>query len=294
MQNLWKKISLYIKRFFYLKGFKNFDYFFEKYKNRFEEVNATYTIADIKECAEREHNKVFRKHIMVSIFIGLLVFSIGGLEISTGVFSGIISAILSIFAMFSKDAWLGFLGDAFGSVIAIVGIYVTIRFERKQREKEHKERIKPIILINTKQNEEESDKNTYNIVLSEYGKLKKEKQSIDYPEFVIRNFGHIGMNLSISVILNGVIYSPNKLMNYIPSNDYVLIKAKLDIPLDRIRDIFKIDKAASQMREYKGQKDAIILMYYDVEGNMYKESYESTIIIEDDFGNSPIEVDIKN
>ncbi|MDO4200437.1 MAG: hypothetical protein Q4D57_06800 [Clostridia bacterium] len=264
MRKLWTKFSLYIKRIFYIKGFKNFDFFFEKYKRKFEDAKFSYTVEDIQKCAKDEYGK-FRNKIYISGFIISLIFVLlGSIGMSTDVVAKIATILTSFICLFSEDAWLGFFGNVMGSIVAIIGVYITIRFERKKTEKEDKEKIKPIILFTGRQNEEENLNNTYQIRLSEYGAYTEDKQRVEYSEYVIRNVGYAAINLKIGAVINGVVYAPDKIINYIPANDYIIIKMSLEISKKQYKSLF----------QSKEPQNSFIIMYNDIKGILYTDTYK--------------------
>lgn len=264
MRKLWTKFSLYLKRIFYIKGFKNFDYFFEKYKRKFEGARFSYTVEDIQECAEKEHKKRIIRGLITFSKTMLIALGICSITFATDIVDKVGAIIISTFTFFSEDAWLGFLGNVMGSAVAILGVYITIRFERKKTEKEDKEKIKPIILFTSRQNEEENLKNTYQIRLSEYGAYTEDKQRVEYSEYVIRNVGYAAINLKIGAVINGVIYAPDKIINYVPANDYIIIKMSLEISKKQYKCLFQSQEP----------QNSFIVMYNDIKGNLYTDTYK--------------------
>lgn len=270
MRKLWTKFSLYIKRIFYIKGFRNFDYFFEKYKRRFEDAKFSYTVEDIQECAEKEHKERIIRGLITFARTMLIAVGICSIGFATGIFDKVGTAILSAFTFFSEDAWLGLLGNVIGSAVAILGVYITIRFERKKAEKEDKEKIKPIILFTGRQNEEENQNNTYQIRLSEYGAYAEDKQKVEYSEYVVRNVGYAAINLKIGAVINGVVYAPDKIINYVPANDYIIIKLSLEISKKNYRFLFQSEE----------RQNSFIVMYNDIKGTLYTDTYKGFVSYE--------------
>lgn len=254
MKKLWDEFSLFFSKWFYIR----------KYKKKFEKAKFSYSEKDIENFAKREYKRKFIKGLITFIRTTLITVGICSIGFATNIVDKVGAVILSVFTFFSEDAWLGFLGNVMGSAVAILGVYITIRFERKKTEKEELEKIKPIILFTDRQIEEENQSNTHQIRLYDYKANKEDIQTVEYADYIIRNVGYAAINLKIGAVINGVAFEPDKIINYLPANDYIIIKMSLEISKKQYRSLF----------QRKEPQNSFIVMYNDIKGNLYTDTYK--------------------
>ena len=271
------RVSTSLRNYYNKRYIKSSDHIYAKHKKKTKDTKAVCSEENksaIIDNEQKQHKRNFLKNIIISI-IFFIIGSFFVQENPSKIFVKMGSEFFSFISSFSNDAWLDFLGNIIGSIVAILGVYITINYERRKSEKDAKDKIKPILIIDEKQNEEANEKNSFNICLSEHKNEGEKILTINYPELVIRNLGYSAMNFRLFLLLNGIMYFPDKSINHIPSNEYVVLKLTLNIPKEQWDKLFKGEK----------KENKIVVMYSDVKNTLYNEIYDGSLCYEKDKDN---------
>ena len=224
---------------------------------------------------------------------------------------GIVFFIIKSFAFdtpFSGDAWLGFWGSIIGSVVTILGIALTLSYEKKQSDNTRRLEAQPIITLNALDLDAIHSENESSYHLFVSGGENEDKLHFLFPDIEIQN---IGLNFATKIELQFDFNSHNDValsygfnpLTILDTKEIKQITLSLDIPKDKIQKYFssifikKENKifhacyartltllARANKKEYSDkvnkiyyESGKIVTTFEDIYGNIYKQEREATI-----------------
>ena len=162
------KLPSFIKNYkatFY-EGMRGYRYFKKRWKAQLDEFNIEHTEKEVKQLAVQDFIKAKGKAVLlITLCIAVLMFVIMALVEPIDFLFGQIINVFSYMSVYfkdvSSDAWLGFWGSVLGSIVTMLGIIITIRFERKKDETARKQQAQPILMLQQRKKEKEKKQNDY-------------------------------------------------------------------------------------------------------------------------------------
>ena len=196
----------------------------------------------------------------------------------------------------NNDGLSSFFGSLLGSVVTILGVFITIKFERKSQERMIKENARPILRLFNSTDAKKHVQGMHKI--SFYSRMGGENYDMQLPEFVLGNVGHTAINIELFMVFNGYGYPCSSIIDCIPINTYSVIKGEIAIAkrdmesiiervLERSNVKMEIDKIDRTIYDISlrpstnsliGWKEMMEIRYQDVYGNQYSKWYKYIII----------------
>lgn len=302
------KITSFFKKnktIFY-EGMRKYCYYKKIWKTQLDDFAIEHTEKEVRQIAMQDFIKARGKAVLLIILyiivisfviislIRPMVFLIGQIE-------NAISYINIHFRDISSDAWLGFWGSVFGSVVTMLGIIITIKFERKKDDIARKQHAQPILMLqHRKRNDEQNQsdyKSSYHISFCSYNGdvLKYDIIQLQIPDIILRNVGfNAAINIDMMFYIEGMKGAGCSGLDYLPSNEYEAIKIVVKFYKQEIKKIFKdiqykkkdnfnayFANAYSNLNtefhdkiEFVAKnKGNLVIKYQDVYGNEYHHYY---------------------
>lgn len=156
---------------------RKYCYYKKIWKTQLDDFAVEHTEKEVRQIAMQDFIKARGKAVLLIIlYIIVISFVIISLIRPMGFLIGQIENAISYinihFRDVRSDAWLGFWGSVFGSVVTMLGIIITIKFERKKDDIARKQHAQPILMlqhrkINDEQNQSDY-KSSYHICCNKY------------------------------------------------------------------------------------------------------------------------------
>lgn len=296
------KVTLY-------EGVQGYHYFKKRWKSRLDELNIEYAEKELNQLAGQDFIKAKGKSILlITLCMAILLFVVMVLvnplhflfeQIKNG-----ISYLSVYFKDVSSDAWLDFWGSVFGSMVTMLGIIITIRFERKKDEIARKQQAQPILMLKHRKRDDIQNQNDYkssyhiNFCSMKGEELEYDRIELQLPDIILRNVGfNAAINIELLFFLEGMKSCGSSGLDYLPSNEYEAIKIVVEIYKQEIEKIFENIQYKRRgdsgiihayfMNAYTnlkteihdkiefvaGKKGNLIIKYQDVYGNEYYHHY---------------------
>lgn len=130
------KVPSFIKNYketFY-EGIRGYRYFRKRWETQLDEFNIEHKEKEVKQLAVQDFIKAKGKAVLlITLCIAVLLFVVLVLVKPIIFLIGQIKNVFSYMGVYfkdvSSDAWLGFWGSVLGSIVTMLGIIITIRFE---------------------------------------------------------------------------------------------------------------------------------------------------------------------
>lgn len=119
------------------EGIRGYHYFKKRWVVQLDEFNIEYTEKEVRQLAVQDFIKAKEKAVLlITLFLVVILFVIMVLVKPINFLFGQMKIVFSYLSVYfkgvSSDAWLGFWGSVLGSIVTMLGIIITIRFERKK------------------------------------------------------------------------------------------------------------------------------------------------------------------
>lgn len=249
------------------EGMRGYRYFKKRWKTQLDEFNIEHTEKEVRQLAVQDFIKAKGKAILlITLCVAVLLFVIMALVKPINFLFGQIKNVFSYMSVYfkdvSSDAWLGFWGSVLGSVVTMLGIIITIRFERKKDEIARKQQAQPILMLQHRKRDDEQNQNNYKSSYHiDFCSLKGEtleynKIELQLPDIILRNVGfNAAINIELLFFIDGMKSCSWSGLDYLPSNKYEAIKIVVELYKQEIEKIF-------ENIEYKKSGDAGIIHAY--------------------------------
>lgn len=289
------KVPSFIKNYketFY-EGMRGYRYFKKRWETQLDEFNIEHTEKEVKQLAVRDFIKAKGKAVLlITLCIAVLLFVIMALVKPIIFLIGQIKNVFSYMGVYfidvSSDAWLGFWGSVLGSIVTMLGIIITIRFERKKDEIARKQQAQPILMLQHRRRDDEQNqgdyKSSYHISFCSYKGSELKYDMIEYqlPDIILRNVGfNAAINIEMMFFVDGMKSSSCSGLDYLPPNEYEAIKVVSEYYKQEISKIFTDI-------QYK-KKDGLIHAYFaNAYSNLRKEFHDKIEFVARNKGNLTI------
>lgn len=178
----------------------------------------------------------------------------------------------------SNDAWLGFLGSILGSVVTMLGIIITIKFERRKEEIGRRKQAQPIIMIQQRKKDKELYcgiyKSEYYIYFYPYDRGKnnsgRDKIELQIPDMILRNIGfYAAINIEAMFYIDGMEWITCSALDYLPPNEYEAIRVGIVYYEEDIKRIFR-----NIWYKKEGDKETSYAYFINVFSDLKEEFYD--------------------
>lgn len=205
----------------------------------------------------------------------------------------------------TNDSWLTFFGSVLGGLITMLGVIMTVKYERKRDERNKIEQAQPIIIIHNSKTDDEKKPGKEYACLSYFSnsQTKNTKKddwiTLQTPDVLIENIGH---NVALEISLGCKILSfdtnmTKRLEKLYPGNidrigifinfdknellkDMNYQKNKSDI--ERLTDSVTITMYNDKIVDYDlaaSYDCTLALTYIDLYKNKYEQEYDSKLYV---------------
>ncbi len=303
------KVPSFIKNYketFY-EGMRGYRYFKKRWEAQLDAFSIEHTEKEVKQLAVQDFIKAKGKAVLlitmcvaVLLFVFLVLFK--PIIFVVGKIKNVFLYIGVYFKDISSDAWLGFWGSVLGSIVTMLGIIITIRFERKKDEIDRKQQAQPILMLQHRGRDDEQNqsdyKSSYNISFCSYKGSELKYDMIEYqlPDIILRNVGfNAAINIEMMFFVDGMKSGSCSGLDYLPPNEYEAIKVVSECYKQEISKIFtdiQHKKKDGLMHAYFAHayshirtelhdqiefvaknKGNLTIKYQDVYGNVYYHYY---------------------
>lgn len=275
------------------EGIRGYRYFKKRWETELDECNIEHTEKEVRQLAVQDFIKAKGKAtLLITLCIAVLLLVIMAL-VKPIIF--LIGQIINIFSYMSayfkdvtSDAWLGFWGSVLGSMVTMLGIIITIRFERKKDEIARKQQAQPILMLQHRKRDDEQNqgdyKSSYHISFCSYKGSELKYDIIEYqlPDIILRNVGfNAAINIEIMFFVDGMKSCSCSGLDYLPPNEYEAIKVVSEYYKQEISKIFTDI-------QYK-KKDGFMHAYFaNAYSNLRKELHDKIVFVARNKGNLTI------
>ncbi len=252
--------------------------------------------------------KHFSNDWMIDVFcafIGMIIISIIFFAIYWALYL-LIFALVELYYQIAKlniksDSWINFSGSLLGGLITMLGVIMTVRYERKRDEKSRLQQAQPILILqDTKDCEANKPGSEYNSSCFFSTETISPKNGIQLrvPDIIIENIGH-NVALDVSIDVNKFPFYTlvvKRLKKIYPGTiekvaiflllDKDEILKKMYVVDDKVSDVTKLlediyvrlflgDEKYDLVDRRAFFKGSIILTYKDLYKNEYKQEFDS-------------------
>ena len=261
------------------EGMMRYHHYVKRWEIQLDEYNIEHTKKDVKRFAMQDFIKAKAKAILlVTLFLVALLFVsiilVEPVTFAIGQFNDAGAYLKVCFQDVSSDAWLGFWGSVLGSIVTMLGIIITIRFERKKDETARKQQAQPIIMLQHRRRDDEQNQNdyksAYHISFCTYKGSELKYDMIEYqlPDIILRNVGfNAAINIELLFNIDGMKSGSCSGLDYLPPNDFESVKV--------VAEYYKqeIDKIFTNI-QYKKKGNIIHAFFANAYSNIGKEHHD--------------------
>lgn len=264
-------------------GIRGYRYYKKRWETQLDEFNIEHTEKEIRQLALQDYfNAKGRLALLITLYIMLILLliaaSVKPVSFLIEQMKNSISYVRTNLSEVSSDAWLGFWGSVLGSIVTMLGIIITIRFERKKDELSRKQQAQPILMLQHRKRDDaqtQSDyKSSYDINFCSYkgDELGYDKFELQLPDIILRNVGfNAAINIDLLFEIDGWKSQSGSELDYLPSNEYEAIKTVVEFYKQEIDKIFN-------NIQYRKKSDAgIIHAYFAIAYSKLKREFHDKI-----------------
>lgn len=291
------------------EGMRGYRYFKKRWKTQLNEFSIEHTEKEVRQLAVQDFIKAKGKAVLlITLYIAVLLLVIMALvkpiDFLLGQIKNAFSYISVYFKDVSSDAWLGFWGSVLGSIVTMLGIIITVIFERKKDEIARKQQAQPILMLQHRKRDDEQNQNDYkssyyiNFCSLKGKELEYDRIESQLPDIILRNVGfNAAINIELLFFLDGMKSCGCSGLDYLPSNEYEAIKIVVEIYKQEIEKIFENiqfkkrrdsgiihayfmnaytnlkTEIHDKIKFVAGKKGNLTIKYQDVYGNEYYHYY---------------------
>lgn len=290
-------------------GMRGYRFFKMRWESQLNEFGLEHTEKEVKQLAVKDFIKAKGKAVLliilcISVFLFVIMALVKPFDFVFGHITNAFSYISIYFKDVSSDAWLGFWGSVLGSIVTMLGIIITIRFERKKDETARKQQAQPILMLQHRKRDDEQNQNDYKSSYHiDFCSLKGEKLEYDMiesqlPDIILRNVGfNAAINIELFFTIDGMKSCSFSGLDYLPSNEFEAIKIVIKLYKQEIEKIFENiqykkngnseiihayfmnaytnlkTELHNKIKFVAGKKGSLTIKYQDVYGNEYYHYY---------------------
>lgn len=291
------------------EGMRGYHYFKKRWVIQLDEFNIEYTEKEVRKLAVQDFIKAKEKAVLlITLFLVVLLFVIMVLVKPINFLFGQMKIVFSYLRVYfkdvSSDAWLGFWGSVLGSIVTMLGIIITIRFERKKDEIARKKQAQPILMLQHRKRDDEQNQNNYkSSYYIDFCSLKGKELEYNIiesqlPDLILRNVGfNAAINIELLFFIDGMKSCGCSGLDYLPSNEYEAIKIVVEMYRQEIEKVFENiqykkrgdsgivhayfmnaytnlkTEIHDKIKFVAGKKGNLAIKYQDVYGNEYYHYY---------------------
>ena len=292
------------------EGFKSHKYYEKLWKNEIQRYVDGTTDNDFKKIGWEQWGKAFGKALLlILIYIAIVVVLILILKQPFLFLLKQVKKVAPHISAFLKkvtpDSWIGFIGSIIGSIVTMIGLIITIKFERHKDEEERKRQAQPIIILPSPKllcNTDDARIYSMQFCTSIGEKKGYNRITIKTPNIFIKNIGfNVALNSELMFIFDGCISMSLLSYEYIANNEYVHFNIKMEMHEQEIKKHFgeiiyrikdgeknfhgylltaysNLDKELHEKIKYVTRKSGtLFIKYQDIYGNEYEQKYKVTL-----------------